>query len=81
MQRNMDSEKLDRPLAVNPQFKVVGEHKLSTDEWVIIIYGVRAARWRARCSCGEASGVLTTSGMVAGWYANHLEEVCNAGTK
>lgn len=40
-------------------------------EHTIVLKG-RPMGWQAVCSCGAKSGTLTTSGMVAGWEANHL---------
>lgn len=56
------------------------KHDLKSDSWRIddSAQGTPPVlRWRARCVCGERSGILTTAGMVSGWWGQHMEEVRN----
>lgn len=84
MPRNMDSKKLDRPLAAPVQFRQVGApHKMTLFSWAVGEGTGRKVFFRGRCACGEGSGTtpMTTSGMVHSWHGVHIQEVLNAGTK
>lgn len=54
---------------------------LPDDAHRVVVHRTHLVRGRimfsGTCTCGATSGVVTTSGMVSGWHANHREEVAS----